>query len=74
MNRKQRTFFAALCLLLLPGALQSSDQTVCPKSSPPAKTLWAVRIQDLPKDSEERLPLSCPRSRQPKAAADIPRL
>jgi len=59
MNCKQRTFIAALCLLMLPGVLQSSDQAVCPKSSPPAKTMWAVRIQDLGKDSEERLPLSC---------------
>ena len=32
---------------------------MCPKSASPAKTLWAVRIQDLEKDSEERLPLSC---------------
>ena len=57
-----------LCLLMRPGALQASPdqsetpaarQAVCPKSASPAKTLWAVRIQDLDKESEERLPLSC---------------
>ncbi len=37
----------------------ATREAVCPKSAPPAKTLWAVRIQDLDKDSEERLPLSC---------------
>ena len=48
-----------LCLLMRPGALQASPdksetpaarQAVCPKSASPAKTLWAVRIQDLDKD------------------------
>ena len=57
-----------LCLLMRPGALPASPdqsetpaarQAVCPKSASPAQTLWAVRIQDLDKDSEERLPLSC---------------
>ncbi|MCX6909218.1 MAG: hypothetical protein NTY01_14415, partial [Verrucomicrobia bacterium] len=59
MNRKRRSFLIALCVLMLPGAVRASDQTVCPKSAPPAKTMWAMRIQDLGKDSEERLPLSC---------------
>jgi hypothetical protein len=54
----QRTFLVALSLLL-PNALPASDQDVFLKSSPLAKTLWAVRIADLGKDSEERLPLSC---------------
>ena len=58
----------ALCMPMLPGALlaspDSSDtpqpqETVCPKSAPPAKTLWALRIEDLKKGSDERLPLSC---------------
>ncbi|MGD0091626.1 MAG: GxGYxYP domain-containing protein [Planctomycetota bacterium] len=40
-------------------ATRSATESVCPKSAPPAKTLWAVRIQDLSKESEERLPLSC---------------
>jgi hypothetical protein len=57
-----------LCLLMPPGVLQASSdksetpaaaQAVCPKSAPPAKTLWVVRIPDLDRDSEERLPLSC---------------
>ena len=67
MNRSRREFLkrsarigiGALCVLMLPRVLQASDQTVCPKSPSPAKTIWAVRIQDLGKDSEERLPLSC---------------
>ncbi len=58
----------ALCVPLLPGTLQASPdgsgslqphEAVCPKSAPPAKTLWAVRIEELKKGSEERLPLSC---------------
>lgn len=53
---------------MLPGVLQASPDssdasqrhgTVCPKSLPPAKILWALRIKDLQKGSEERLPLSC---------------
>jgi hypothetical protein len=35
------------------------DDSVCPKSSAPAKTLWALRMGDLKKGPEERLPLSC---------------
>jgi GxGYxYP putative glycoside hydrolase C-terminal domain/GxGYxY sequence motif in domain of unknown function N-terminal len=54
-----RNGVGVLCVLMLLGAVQASGQTVCPKSSPPAKTMWAVRIQDLGKDSEDRLPLSC---------------
>ena len=58
----------ALCMPMLPGALlaspDSSDtpqpqETVCPKSAPPAKTLWALRIEELKKGSDEPLPLSC---------------
>ena len=58
----------ALCAPLLPGVLQASPdssgtlqsrEAVCPKSAPPAKTMWALRIEDLKKGSEERLPLSC---------------
>jgi hypothetical protein len=58
----------AFCLPLLPGVLHASpdspdtvqsQEAVCPKSAPPAKTLWAVRIEDSKKGSEERLPLSC---------------
>jgi hypothetical protein len=58
----------ALCVPLLPGVLQASPDSsgtlqshdaVCPKSAPPAKTLWALRIEDSKKGSEERLPLSC---------------
>lgn len=57
-----------LCALFLAGCATSSarengaslgQESVCPKSAPPAKTLWAVRMQDLGKKSEERLPLSC---------------
>jgi len=58
----------AWCVPLLPGLLPASPEspdparsreTVCPKSAPPAKTLWAVSLEDLTKESEERLPLSC---------------
>ena len=58
----------ALCVPLLPGVLQASPdssgtlqsrEAVCPKSAPPAKTMWALRIEDLKQGSEERLPLSC---------------
>jgi len=59
MNRGQHTFLTMLCLLMLPGTVRASEQSVCPKSSPPAKTMLAVRIQDLGKDSDQRLPLSC---------------
>jgi hypothetical protein len=57
-----------LCVPMLPGVLQAlpdssnasqPQEAVCPKSSPPAKTLWALRIEDLKSGSEERLPLSC---------------
>ena len=57
----------ALCMPILPGILQASPDTadarqslepICPKSASPAKTLWAVRIEDL-KEAEERLPLAC---------------
>ena len=57
----------ALCMPILPGMLQASPdnpdarqslEPICPKSVPPAKTLWAVRIEDL-KEAEERLPLAC---------------
>lgn len=41
------------------GGASFGQEPVCPKSAPPAKTLWAVRMQDLGKTSEERLPLSC---------------
>jgi hypothetical protein len=55
-----------LCALFLLGCATSSarqsgaifgQESVCPKSAPPAKMLWAVRMQDLEKESEERLPL-----------------
>ncbi len=58
----------ALCVPLLPGVLRASPdssgtrqshEAVCPRSAPPAKTLWALRIEDLKKGSEERLPLAC---------------
>lgn len=39
--------------------VQPSNESVCPKSAPPAKTLWALRIEDLEEGSDERLPLSC---------------
>jgi hypothetical protein len=71
MNHNRREFVkqcitlggGALCVPMLPGMMQSSDapqalETVCPKSAPPSKTLWALRIEDL-KNAEERLPLSC---------------
>ena len=58
----------ALCLPMLQGELQESPdgsrdpqslESVCPKSAAPAKTLWALRIEDLEKGSDERLSLSC---------------
>jgi hypothetical protein len=71
MNHSRREFVkrclslgsGALCVPLLPGIMQSSDalqpqEAVCPKSAPPAKTLWALRIEEL-KNAEERLPLAC---------------
>jgi hypothetical protein len=57
----------AICTPMLPGLVHGSfgdlatletHEPVCPKSAPPAETLWAVRIGDL-KEPAERLPLSC---------------
>jgi hypothetical protein len=54
-------------MAILPGILQASPDTpdarqslepICPKSAPPAKTLWGVRIEDS-EEAEERLPLAC---------------
>ncbi len=39
-------------------AISGMDKAVCPRSSPPAKTLWAVRIDEL-KQPVHRLPLAC---------------
>ena len=39
-------------------AISGRDKAVCPRSSPPAKTLWAVRIDEL-KQPAHRLPLAC---------------
>ena len=58
----------AFCNATLSGVLFGSPddsaatgfrEPVCPKSAPPARTLWAVRIGDLKNDPAERLPLSC---------------
>ena len=54
----------ALCAPLLPGstvdsAAPGSRESVCPKSASLARTLWAVRIEDLTDKRAERLPLSC---------------
>ena len=58
----------AFCTPKLAGVLGSSldgsatsgtHEFVCPKSAPPAHTLWALRIEDLKKEPAERLPLSC---------------
>jgi hypothetical protein len=58
----------AFCVPMLPGVLYGSfgesaapgaHEPVCPKSLPPAHTLWAVRIADLKQEPAERLPLSC---------------
>jgi hypothetical protein len=59
LPRFARIGILPLYMLLLPGAPRAAEQTVCPKSAPPAKTMWAVRIQDLGKASDERLSLSC---------------
>ena len=57
----------ACCTQLLPDLLRSlraqenlsRHEPVCPKSPPPAKTLWALKLQDRKERSEERLPLAC---------------
>ncbi len=55
---------APLLPALLRGASEDpsspgSHESVCLKSSPPAHTLWAVRIEGLKDRLAERLPLSC---------------
>ncbi len=59
----------ALCMPALPALLRSSlgaqetpssPESVCPKSAPPAKTLWVLRFEgQKPETPEERLPLAC---------------